>query len=176
MLPEDPHCIHGWQRISDRITTSGRLVADDIEDLAAIGVRHVIDLAAPEHEWALPDEEQRLAAFGIAYTRILVPFNAPTDEHYAQFVAALENGPTPVHLHCIYNFRVSAFLFRYHLQTGMAENKAADFLIPIWSPEASEHPAAEPWKAFIRDSRLAARPGASAAAVRHIMSALRPIG
>lgn len=164
MLPEDPHCIHAWHRINDRITTSGHLMADDIEDLAAIGVRHVIDLAAPEHEWALPDEEERLAALGIAYTRILVPFNAPTDEQYAQFVAALENGPTPVHLHCIYNFRASAFLFRYHLQTGMPEPEVADFLLPIWSPEASEHPAAQAWKRFIQDSRLTISPAVRVAA------------
>lgn len=164
MLPEDPPCIHAWHRISDRITTSGRLVAADIDELAAIGVAHVIDLAAPEHELALPDEEQRLAAHGIAYTRILVPFNSPTDEHYAQFVAALANGPLPVHMHCIYNFRVSAFLYRYHLETGMPEPEAADFLLPIWSPEASGHPAAQSWKKFIQDSRLLARAARTVAA------------
>lgn len=164
MMLEDPPCISGWQRISDMVTTSGRLVAEDLPLLAAMGVRHVIDLAAPEHQYALADEGERLAALGIAYTRILVPFNSPTDEHYAQFVAALENGPLPVHMHCIYNFRVSAFLYRYHLQSGMPESEAADYLLPIWSPEASEHPAAQSWKKFIQQSRLLAHGASSAAA------------
>ena len=66
MLPEDPSCIHAWQRIGDQITTSGHLVAADIAKLAAIGVAHIIDLAAPEHEWALLDEQERLAGLGIA--------------------------------------------------------------------------------------------------------------
>ena len=41
----DPSDIRAWQRLSDQITTSGRLEPHDPARLAAIGVRQVINLA-----------------------------------------------------------------------------------------------------------------------------------
>ena len=105
----DPDDIRAWQRLSKRITTSGRLREGDPARLAAIGVRHVINLALAEHPEALPDAETAFAAQGIAYTHIPVPFDAPREEHYRTFVEALETTEEPVHVHCIANWRVSAF-------------------------------------------------------------------
>ena len=45
----DPTDIRAWQRLSERVTTSGRLQEPDPARLAAIGVRHVINLAMPDH-------------------------------------------------------------------------------------------------------------------------------
>ena len=61
----DPGDIRAWQRLSERITTSGRLQEPDPARLAAIGVRHVINLAMPDHPEALPDAEARFAAEGL---------------------------------------------------------------------------------------------------------------
>ncbi len=44
----DPEDITAWLRIDDRTTTSGKLVADDVDRLAKIGVSHVINLAMPD--------------------------------------------------------------------------------------------------------------------------------
>lgn len=41
----DPDTITAWQRIDGRTTTSGKLVADNVQQLAELGVRHVINLA-----------------------------------------------------------------------------------------------------------------------------------
>jgi hypothetical protein len=51
----DPRGIYAWQRLSDVVTTSGRLDESNLRQLANIGVQHVIDLAPTEHEGALPD-------------------------------------------------------------------------------------------------------------------------
>ena len=56
-MAHDPEDIVGWQRLDERITTSGRLTADDLDRLTAIGVRHVINLALADSSGALPDEE-----------------------------------------------------------------------------------------------------------------------
>ena len=51
----DPEDIRGWHRLDAATTTSGRLLPDDTARLAAIEVRHVINLALddhPKHVWA----------------------------------------------------------------------------------------------------------------------------
>ena len=58
----DPSDIRNWRRRSDAITTSGRLEAGDPARLAALGVRHVVNLALDDHPEALPDEAEKLAS------------------------------------------------------------------------------------------------------------------
>lgn len=146
----DPGDIRNWLRLSDRITTSGRLQSGDPERLAAIGTRHVINLALADHPEALPDADTAMANAGLRYTHIPVPFDAPTDEHYRAFAAALDADDEPVHVHCIMNWRVSAFLFRWNRERGMDEAAARRQMEAIWSPEENDHPAAPVWAAFIR--------------------------
>jgi hypothetical protein len=57
--PSDPDDIRGWQRLGDAITTSGCLTPADPARLAAIGVRHVVNLALDDHPEALADEAWR---------------------------------------------------------------------------------------------------------------------
>jgi len=146
----DPEHIACWQRIDARVTTSGRLEAPDIDALAAIGVAHVVNLALAESPGALADEADLLAQRGIAYTHIPVPFGAPDEAHFAAFRKALEGGKEPVHVHCIMNWRVSAFLFRWNRDhAGMAEAEARALMERQWSPETSDHADAPAWASFI---------------------------
>lgn len=148
----DPDDIRAWQRLSKRVTTSGRLQQPDPARLAAIGVRHVINLAMPDHPDALPEAEAAFAAQGLDYTHIPVPFGAPEEAHYRAFVEALEAAEGPVHVHCIANWRVSAFFYRYHRDAcGMPEAEARALLEQQWSPEEHDHPDAPTWAAFIAE-------------------------
>ena len=79
----DPDDIRGWQRLDPQTTTSGKLVDKDVARLAAIGVKHVINLALDSAPEALADEAGKLAARGIRYTHIPVPFDAPDDDQFA---------------------------------------------------------------------------------------------
>jgi len=148
----DPEDIRAWQRLSQRVTTSGRLQEGDPARLAEIGVRHVINLHMPDHPEALPDAEAAFAARGVGYTHIPVPFAAPEEAHYDAFVAALEAADGPVHVHCIMNWRVSAFFYRYNRACGMPEAEARALMERQWSPESNEHEDAPAWAAFIRES------------------------
>jgi uncharacterized protein (TIGR01244 family) len=146
----DPGDIRAWQRLSERITTSGRLQESDPARLAQIGVRHVINLAMADHPEALPDAPGAFAAQGIGYTHIPVPFAAPEEAHYQAFVEALEAAEGPVHVHCIANWRVSAFFYRYHRDAcGMAEPEARALMERQWSPEQSDYPGASAWASLI---------------------------
>ena len=146
----DPSDIRNWQRRPDGITTSGRLQAGDLARLAALGVKHVINLALDSHPEALPNEAALLAEQGIAYTHIPVPFDAPTHEHVAELEAALATSEGPVHVHCIMNYRVTAFLYLLDLKQGVPPSEAARRMTCVWDPRDSNEPAALPWKRLLQ--------------------------
>jgi uncharacterized protein (TIGR01244 family) len=146
----DPEDIVGWQRLDARITTSGRLAPGDIGRLADAGVRHVINLALTDSPGALADEEALAAAAGLRYTHIPVPFDAPEEAHLAAFNAALAADDEPVHVHCIMNWRVSAFFYRLNRAKGMAEAEARAIMARQWEPEANQNTHAPAWARFIR--------------------------
>jgi len=147
---DDPDDIRNWLRLSDRITTSGRLCPGDPARLAAIGVRHVVNLSLHDHPEALPDAARQMADAGLRYTHIPVPFDAPAQAHYDAFRAAIEADDAPVHVHCIMNWRVSAFFYRYHRDVaGMAEPAARALMERIWKPDAMDREDARAWAALI---------------------------
>ncbi len=149
-MSTDPEYIRNWLRISDSITTSGRLTPGDPERLSEIGVQRVINLALDDHADALPDAAGLMEAAGLDYVHIPVPFDTPCDEHYRAFADALEASDAPVHVHCIMNFRVSAFLYRYHVEAcGMAEPAAREVMEKIWSPHRTDHMEVPAWRAFV---------------------------
>lgn len=147
-LPDDPADIRAFQRRADGITTSGRLERGDPARLAAIGVRHVINLALDSHPEALADEAALLAAEGIAYSHIPVPFDAPRLEHVGALKAALAAHPGPVHVHCIMNWRVSAFFYLIDRAAGVPEAEARAQMAKVWNPLEDEAAPAV-WRALI---------------------------
>jgi uncharacterized protein (TIGR01244 family) len=143
----DPADIRNWQRRPDGITTSGKLEAHDPARLAAIGVRHVVNLALDSHPEALAEEAGLLAAHGIAYTHIPVPFDAPTPEHVAALAEALAAHPGPTHVHCIMNWRVTAFFYLLDRAAGVPEPEARARMA-VWNPLEDER-APEAWRALL---------------------------
>jgi uncharacterized protein (TIGR01244 family) len=152
---DDPGNIRNWQRRPDGITTSGRLQADDPARLAAIGVRHVINLALDSHPEALADEAALLAEHGIAYTHIPVPFDAPKLDHVEQLRRRLREVEGPVHVHCIMNWRVTAFFNLIDRAEGVPEDEAHARMASVWDPAASADPGAAPWRELL-DQALSA--------------------
>lgn len=148
-MASDPADIRNWQRRPDGITTSGKLEPHDPARLAAIGVRHVINLALDSHPEALADEGELLAAEGIAYTHIPVPFDAPAPGHVAAFAEALKAHPGPTHVHCIMNFRVTAFFYLLDLAAGVNEPEARARMTAVWDPLEDPRPP-EAWRALVR--------------------------
>jgi uncharacterized protein (TIGR01244 family) len=146
----DPEDIRAWQRLDALTTTSGKLDDADVARLAAIGVKHVINLALDSHPEALAGEGEKLAAAGIRYTHIPVPFDTPDDGHFEAFRGALVVGE-PVHVHCIMNWRVSAFYYRLNRDyRGMDEATARALMEVQWTPDKSDDPRAKVWAEFIQ--------------------------
>jgi protein tyrosine phosphatase (PTP) superfamily phosphohydrolase (DUF442 family) len=107
-------------------------------------VRYVINLGPHSHEKALPDEAVTVDALGMTYVHIPVDFKNPTERDFDAFCTALKeasDGPVPVH--CIANYRVSAFFYRYRRTVlGMDAARARADLDQVWQPDPV-------WRAFI---------------------------
>ena len=132
----DPTDITAWHRLDARLTSSGQPSAEQLAALAPLGVTNVVNLALPSHEKSLPDEAERLAALGIGYTNIPVDFADPPEDDYKAFCAVMDGlkGQT-VHVHCILNLRVSAFLYRWRQERqGVSEGAARTELERLWKP------------------------------------------
>lgn len=147
----DPDDIRNWQRRADGITTSGKIEAADPARLAAIGVRHVVNLALGTHPEALADEAALLAAHSIAYTHIPVPFDAPSSAHVAALTQALTAHPGPAHVHCIMNWRVTAFFYLIDRAAGVPEPEARARMAAVWNPLESDDPRVAPWRRLLED-------------------------
>jgi protein tyrosine phosphatase (PTP) superfamily phosphohydrolase (DUF442 family) len=147
----DPDDIECWQRINLHLTTSGKLEERDFDRLAKMGIAHVINLALAKSPGILPDEAERWAAHGIAYTHLPVPFDAPSEAQFDAFCEAVEQSVGQnVHAHCVRNWRVSAFVYLWHLKRcDMPEPQARSFMAQQWTPENSTHEDAPAWARFI---------------------------
>jgi uncharacterized protein (TIGR01244 family) len=143
----DPEAIYNWQRLDNRITTSGQPTEKQLADIHALGVRHIVNLGLHTHEKALPDEAASVSRLGMTYIHIPVDFQNPTDDDFDQFCAVMEQlKEVPVHIHCIANYRVSAFFYRYRRDVlGVGEATARADMEQIWHPEGG-------WARFIRRS------------------------
>jgi uncharacterized protein (TIGR01244 family) len=129
--------IYNWLRIDDRVTTSGQPSEAQLVALADLGVSCVINLGLHTHEKALPDEAASVAALGMRYVHIPVDFQHPTEADFAAFCTAMAAArEEPVHVHCIANYRVSAFFYRYRRDVlGMDAAEARADLDRIWAPD-----------------------------------------
>lgn len=140
----DPQSIYNWRRLDDRITTSGQPTESQLADIQALGIRHVVNLGLHTHDKALPDEAGSLRHLGISYIHIPVDFQNPTDQDFERFCATMDElKDVPVHVHCIANYRVSAFFYRYRRDVlGWDDAKARAEMEAVWHPEGV-------WAAFI---------------------------
>ena len=142
----DPESIYNWHRLDERLTTSGQPSEAQLAGIRALGVGHIVNLGLHTHEKALPDEAASVAALGMAYIHIPVDFQNPTEADFTRFCAVMgELRDIPVHVHCIVNARVTAFLTRYRREVlGMDPAEARAPMDSVWRPGGV-------WAAFVGD-------------------------
>jgi len=125
-----------WRRLNDKITLSGQPTETQLAQIKDLGVTHVINLGPHSNKGALPDETATVTDLGMTYIYIPVTFQNPTDADFVKFCEELENAKDQkIHIHCIYNARVTAFLYRYaKAQPDMDEAQVFDIMDSIWRP------------------------------------------
>ena len=133
----DPIHIYNWRRLDARLTTSGQPTEEQLQAIAALGTECVVNLGLHTHAKALPDETASVAALGMDYIHRPVEFQDPTADDLQAFCDLMDQwADRTVHVHCIANWRVSAFLYRWRIdRLGWDPAKAREDLDAIWTPE-----------------------------------------
>lgn len=132
--------------LSDRIATSGQPEEGQFKHIRAAGYQVVINLAMPDSNNAVPVEGNRVTAHKMNYVHIPVPFEAPNQQHLQQFFAVMQAfKDKKVWVHCVMNYRVSAFMYLYLRQVErLSEQEAQQALHPSWQPN-------DVWRSFMEE-------------------------
>lgn len=128
--------ILNWRRRDSRVTLSGQPTEEQLGALAKAEIKRIINLGPYSNKGALNDEPGTVAHLGMGYVYIPVDFDAPTETDFKTFCEAMVEEPDAlVHVHCIYNARVSAFFYRY-AREGRGGNTSDAFALMdgIWRP------------------------------------------
>lgn len=144
--------ILNWRRMNDLITLSGQPTETQLGEIKATGVTHIINLGPHHNKGALKDEAGSVNALGMEYIYIPVEFETPQESDFTQFCAALDElEDAKVHIHCIYNARVTAFVYKLSLQgRGISREAAFAMMDSIWRPGAD-------WAEFIETPSAAGK-------------------
>ena len=126
-----------YQKIDDRLATSGQPNEKQLINIAQAGFRTVINLApVSKLENSVIDEAEILKGEGVEYIHMPVDFENPTDEDYQQFRQHMtDKSDAQVWVHCAANMRVSAFMYRYRTtELGEPETRVRADMNKIWEP------------------------------------------
>jgi len=128
--------IYNWRRVDVRLTTSGQPSEAQLEDIQKLGVTHIINLGMHDHKYALEDERASVTGLGMHYIHIGVPFDNPSTEDFKAFCDIMaETRGAKVHVHCIANLRVTAFLYKYWTEEEqMNKARARSLMDTVWQP------------------------------------------
>jgi uncharacterized protein (TIGR01244 family) len=139
-----------FRRVSETVTTSGAVPAEDLAGLRALGCDVVVNLMPDSSEYAVEGEASIVRGQGVDYVYIPVDFAAPGHEQLEEFAAAMDaNAGRRIHVHCAANYRVSAFYSLYAMRQGWWSTEDADeHLASIWTE--GEYPV---WDEFIAAER-----------------------
>ncbi|MBL8520855.1 MAG: protein tyrosine phosphatase family protein [Betaproteobacteria bacterium] len=131
--------------ISDLWTTSGQPTAAALAGLAARGFQSVIYLAPPTVDSAVKEEPAILAKQGVDYHNIPIPFGAPAEKHFDDFVAAMRlYGKQKLLVHCEVNMRASCMMFLYRtIIRKVPVETAYESVTKVWTPRFAWKPYVE---------------------------------
>ena len=123
-----------------RIGTAGQPRPDQFATIASNGYTVVVNLAMHDSDNAIREEGSIVAALGMSYFHIPVPFERPTARHLRQFFGVMDAiKDERVFVHCAVNARVSAFVYQYlTLKEGLEPESATSPLLAQWRPRMDD--------------------------------------
>jgi len=142
MIQASAHCpIHA------NLMTSALPAVEDFMRMAEQGYEIVISLCQRVDSEILEDEDALVSAAGMKYIHLPVDFYAPTLEDYEVLRDILRSlQERKVWLHCTRNWRVSAWMYIYHIvERSMPYAEAEEILHRIWKPD-------EIWQALLDEA------------------------
>ena len=130
--------IRNFVALEARIGSSGQPAPEQFTIIADAGYELVVNLAMPGHQDAIASEGALVTALGMTYIHIPVPFDAPTEQHLSQFLGIMKaNQDKNVFVHCIMNYRVSAFMYHYYRRIeGRSDRDSRSEMFQRWQPDS----------------------------------------
>lgn len=129
--------IINYIKINENIATSGQPTREQFRQIADEGYEFVINLAVAHSEGRIEKEDEIVSDLDMNYIHIPVEFKEPTLQNLKDFIQILSSlSQRKVWVHCIMNYRVSAFMYVYHkyiLQTPFDNIDLSVF--EEWSPD-----------------------------------------
>ena len=150
-----------YYEYSPQLMSSGQPTRAQFPAIRAAGVEAVINLAPVTDPGALADEQQVVAALGMAYVHIPVDWDHPPVADVERFLAAMTHFQGKrVLVHCYAGSRASAFVFVYRVRAlGAPQHTARVTLESIWANNPGyELPVVPQWRQLIDDALVANRP------------------
>ena len=131
------------RQIHPRLFTGGMPTASWLQAAAEAGFEAVINLATEAGGPYLPNEAEICARLGLCYVHLPVDWQAPGVADYFAFERALDAlGARRTLVHCVRNYRASAFAYLFQVRHGADEVVARGELRAVWTPNAT-------WQALI---------------------------
>ncbi len=99
-----------------------------------------MNIGMPGHPDALANEGELVSALGMNYIHIPVPFDNPSPDQVGLFCRMLSQiSHEKVFIHCIMNYRVSAFMYHYLSKIENRDDEGARSVMfqnwdldPVW--------------------------------------------
>jgi len=118
--------IRNFVQLTEQVGTAGQPTAAQFSTIAENGYQHVVNLGMPDHADAISNEGELVSSLGMNYVHIPVPFDAPRPDHVRLFCGVLSQfREDKVFVHCILNYRVSAFMYHYLTKIEKRDSVAA---------------------------------------------------
>lgn len=142
--------ITNFVQLTKLIGTSGQPLRGQFAEIATQGYSVVVNLAMPDSDHAIAEEGSIVTSLGMSYIHIPVPFDRPTVDHLRQFFGVMKAfDGKKVWVHCVMNWRVSAFMYHYlRIEKGWKEEDCRSPLLKEWEPGMDEV-----WRPFLNLDR-----------------------
>jgi protein tyrosine phosphatase (PTP) superfamily phosphohydrolase (DUF442 family) len=141
------HEIKNFLGISDRLACAGQPDESQLEIIADLGFKVVINLGLSDGKYALRDEAASLAALGLEYYHIPVQFDNPQLAEWKCFMETMkQHRAKATFVHCAANYRATAFTGLYLFATSeLNQEELYSFIAQIWQPNPV-------WQQFIEEA------------------------
>jgi protein tyrosine phosphatase (PTP) superfamily phosphohydrolase (DUF442 family) len=136
--------ISNFRQYNSLFASSGQPTREQYQSLADHGFERVVFLAFNSSNGALPDADQLIKNLGMEYMHVPVDFNNPLPDDFYTFADSMQhNTSKKTLLHCVVNFRASAFSFLYRvIYEGIPIAEAKADMNSVWQPN-------EVWRDYI---------------------------
>ena len=136
--------ITNYKEVSKSLSSSGQPDEMQFKEIAEAGFEVVTNLAIPNSDNAIPEEGCIVTARKMIYAHLAVPFEAPTAAQLRSFFEIMDAFEgKKCWVHCVVNYRVSAFLYQYfRLIKNVSSQEAKQVMFAAWEPN-------EMWRRFM---------------------------